>query len=193
MTKTYIKKQYLYLALIAVATTFSTFSYASDEVVDILPPVTEASNTDQELSVGVETHSAIRITPDKSELIRLDENASSIIIGNPAHVNIIADSAKTLVVIPRLPGATYFTVLGKNGQIIMQRHVIVASPKKDYVRIKRICADDAKNCQNTSVFYCPDMCHEIILGGSEESGSIDASSSDGNDGSPDIGVLDETE
>lgn len=135
-------------------------AHADSKVVDILPPITHANTINVE-DIGEATHPIIRLTPDKSELIRLSESATSIIIGNPAHINVIADSAKLLVIVPRSPGATHFTILGKNGQVIMQRHVIVASPKKDYLRIIRTCAEDAENCQKTSVFYCPDMCHEI--------------------------------
>ena len=146
----------LAFALLAI----SAPSYADEKIVDILPPITHA-NTNEVEDIGEATHPIIRLTPDKSELIHLDDSATSIIIGNPAHINVIADSAKLVVVIPKAPGATHFTILGKNGQIIMQRHVIVASPKKDYLRIKRTCSDGDDNCQATSVFYCPDMCHEI--------------------------------
>ncbi len=146
----------LAIALLAI----SAPSYADEKVVDILPPITHANTMEVE-DIGEATHPIIRLTPDKSELIHLDDSATSIIIGNPAHINVIADSAKLLVIIPKAPGATHFTILGKNGQIIMQRHVIVASPKKDYLRIKRTCSDSDDNCQATSVFYCPDMCHEI--------------------------------
>lgn len=143
-----------------------------------LPPVTQSQQT--ELPEHT-THTIVRLTPDKSELIRLENEAASIIVGNPAHVNVIADSSKTLVIVPRLPGATHFTVLGKKGQVIMQRHVIVASPKEDYVRIKRTCSGDDE-CAKTSVFYCPDMCHEIAVEGQTEEAttSDQASSESGN-------------
>ena len=50
------------------------------------------------------------------------------------------------------------------GNVVMQRHVIVASPKEKYVRVRRSCATaENKNCQTTQVFYCPDMCHEIVM------------------------------
>ena len=136
-------------------------SHAQDGTVDILPPVLEAESTEIVASSDT-THPTVHLTPDKSELVRLDEDASSIIIGNPLHINVVADSSKTLVIVPRVPGATHFTVLGKNGQVLMQRHVIVASPKEDYIRVKRTCTEEAGDgCQQTSVFYCPDMCHEI--------------------------------
>ncbi len=118
---------------------------------------------------GATTHPPVRLTPDKSELIRLDSKAASIIVGNPAHLSVLAESAETLVLVPRQPGATYITVLGQNGDVIMARHVIVASPQKKYVRIRKSCAGGAEGCQTTQVYYCPDMCHEINI----ETGAAD--------------------
>tara|TARA_R110001592_G_scaffold20926_20_gene84783 strand:+ start:4490 stop:5086 length:597 start_codon:yes stop_codon:yes gene_type:complete len=132
------------------------------KVMDILPVIT-AQEGEQAIADADMTHPILRLTPDKSELVRLDKPAGSIIIGNPLHINIIADSSKTLVIVPRAPGAGYFTVLSKTGEILMQRHVIVASPKDGYLRIKKTCTEDSEGCQKTSVFYCPDMCHEIGL------------------------------
>ena len=101
--------------------------------------------------------------PDKSELVPLDGDATSVVVGNPAHIGVMLDTPRLAVVIPRTAGATYFTVLGKDGNVIMQRHVIVAAPKKNYVRVRRSCgnAPAGTACQPTSVYFCPDMCHEI--------------------------------
>lgn len=110
------------------------------------------------------THPQIEMTPDKSELVRLDDEAASIIIGNPKHLTVMAESPKMLVLVPHSAGATYFTVLNHKNEVIMQRHVIVASPKEKYIRVRRSCAGSAnQNCQETSVYYCPDMCHQIIM------------------------------
>ncbi|MCC6597622.1 MAG: pilus assembly protein N-terminal domain-containing protein [Alphaproteobacteria bacterium] len=132
-------------------------------VIDILP----ASSAEAQglfHDSGEITHPEIRMTPDKSDLVRLEKAAASVIVGNPAHLSILADSSKTLVLIPRAPGATYFTVLGASGEVLMQRHVIVASPKEHYMRVRRSCAGAAsKDCETTSVFYCPDMCHRILI------------------------------
>ena len=173
MTKTHCFS--LLLALMIVM--MPGASRAQDGIVDILPPILEAEDSDL-VSADQVTHAAIRLTPDKSELVRLEEEAGSIIIGNPIHINIIADSSKTIVVVPRVPGATHFTILGKKGQVLMQRHVIVASPKKDYIRVKRTCTEDAgEGCQSTSVFYCPDMCHEIGIAVPEDTSTQDDASS----------------
>jgi Flp pilus assembly secretin CpaC len=153
----------LFAAIIFSAPLAMAQEKSNDAVVDIIP-VHAASGDDQStpaISDSDATHPPLRITPDKSELVRLDRDAASIIVGNPLHINIMADSPRTLVVIPRSAGATYFTVLDSDGAVIMQRHVIVGSGKDGYVRVKRVCNTESKGCQNTSVFYCPDMCHEI--------------------------------
>ncbi len=128
---------------------------------DIMP-VKAASEVNIAIDESNPTHPPVRLTPDKSELIRLDRKASTVLVGAPAHLNILPEGPNTLVLIPRAPGATYFTVLDEENKIIMQRHVIVASPKEKYVRIRKSCAS-SKGCQPTQVYYCPDMCHEIIL------------------------------
>lgn len=135
--------------------------------IDILPA--KSINDDKLAVAGDITHPPLRVTPDKSELVRLDQEAGTIIVGNPLHISIFADSSQRLVLVPRAPGATFFTVLNKDGEVIMQRHVIVAAPEKEkYVRIRRSCATAGDDCQQTQVYYCPDMCHEILLNASSE-------------------------
>lgn len=131
-----------------------------------MPPVTAQSAATPTESLNAETHPTLNINPDKSELVRLDREASSVIVGNPNHITVLLDSPRLAVVIPRTPGATYFSVLDKDGNVIMQRHVVVAAPKKNYVRVRRSCTNAAQgsNCRPTSVYFCPDMCHEIQAG-----------------------------
>lgn len=159
-------------------------NHANKKAVDIMPAVSTANSEDSAMPEKT-THPIVRLTPDKSELIRLDGEAGSIVIGNPLHINVIADSSTTLVIVPRSPGATHFTVLSKQGEVLMQRHVIVASPKENYIRVKKTCREDSGDgCQETNVFYCPDMCHEIGLAQDDETSSGDSETNDdagGND------------
>jgi hypothetical protein len=112
---------------------------------------------------GGDTHPKLALTPDKSELVRLDQDAGSIIVGNPDHLGVLMDNRRLLILVPRVPGATYLTVLDRQGQVIMQRPVIVASPKQNYVRIRRSCTGGDKDCNPTSVYFCPGMCHPVGL------------------------------
>lgn len=128
---------------------------------DLMPAVTNDDTGSAENITA--THSILRLTPDRTELIDLDADAQSIIVGNPAHASVLMDSPRKLLVVPKSPGATHFSVLGKSGDVIMQRHVIVASQKEKYVRIRRSCANGNRDCRPTSVYYCPDTCHEVLV------------------------------
>lgn len=107
------------------------------------------------------THPILSLTPDRSEMIKLNSEAASVIVGNPNHVSVMLDTPDTLIVVPRAEGASHFTVLGKDGSILMQRHVIVGAAKDQYVRIRRSCNANDRDCKPTSVYFCPDMCHEV--------------------------------
>jgi len=153
------------LCVFAMAFLIASPTLAQDEVnaaspIDILPAKTTKTDTPT-YNDAYDTHPPLKISPDKSELIRLDKEAGSIIVGSPSHLSVLADSAKTLVLVPQLPGATYVTILDKQGEILMQRHVIIGSPKKKYVRIRKSCNADQEGCESTQVYYCPDMCHKV--------------------------------
>lgn len=151
-------------------------------------PVMASDNTVNTPDLNDITHPPLRMTPDKSTIIELNEAAGSIIVGNPAHLNIMADSATRLIAVPRAQGASFFTVLGKEGNVIMQRHVIVGStagPDNKYMRVRRVCAGGSANCQQTSVYYCPDMCHEISV---EQTGSGSGNSAEALEGGTNINI-----
>jgi Flp pilus assembly secretin CpaC len=163
-----------HIAAILFAALFFPVYAASSALADAEPPAIPQDSTIEAETGDLETtHPMIRLTPDKSELINLDRAAISVVVGNPAHLSVLLDTPKMLVLVPRVPGATYFTALDEAGNVIMQRHVIVASPKKNYVRIRRSCANGAEGCRATSVYFCPDICHEIDTPqmGSEVEGS----------------------
>lgn len=130
---------------------------------DILDLAPAAGTTLPSAEDLLATHPMLRMTPDKTEIVTLDSDAASVIVGNPAHINVQLDTPRTMVVTPLAPGATYLTVLDQERNVIMQRHIIVASPKQRYIRIRRSCAnaEDSSACKQTSVYFCPDMCHEI--------------------------------
>lgn len=158
------QKVFLLLAALALGLSINTRAVAQNAALDIIPASSLSDESAQSAAVasGSTTHPALKMTPDKSELIRLEREAGSVIIGNPEHVSVLSENAKTLIFVPKLPGATHITVLDKKGEVVMARHIIVASPQKKYVRIRRSCANsDDESCRATQVYYCPDMCHPI--------------------------------
>lgn len=142
------------------------------ETVDIVPSNTETAGHYQ-IDLDSPTHPPINLSPDKSEIIKLDQKATTVISGNPNHLSVLPSNAQELILVGRAPGATYFTALNSKGEVIMQRHVIVAGPKEKYVRIRKSCAATGdKACQATQVYYCPDTCHEIVLNVQESEKSV---------------------
>lgn len=128
----------------------------SEDTMDM--PAVSATEDTEELNAA---YPVMNLTQDKSEMIKLDQEAASVVVGNPNHISVLLDTPDTLIVVPRLAGASHFTVIGKDGSILMQRHVIVGAPKEKYVRIRRSCNSDDRNCQATSTYFCPDTCHEV--------------------------------
>lgn len=116
----------------------------------------------------------LRLTSDKPVVLNLDADASNIIVGNTDHVGVLPDNPRNLVIIPRKPGSTYLQVLGSDGAVIMQRHIIVgvAKPKENYIRVRRSCRGD-DDCEQYSMYYCPGMCHEMGITANREMTEVD--------------------
>lgn len=157
-------------ALFAVVMGNAAFALAQDsddEPMGLMPP--QATITiDASFDPAEETHPPLRLTPDKTQIIELDEPVSRVIIGGETHINVLTDTATRIIVVPRVPGAGHFTVLGPNGKVMMKRHVIVASPAEQYVRIRMPC-HGSRSCNPVRVFYCPGMCHEVAVVGQKGS------------------------
>jgi|GEM_PF-3546257 len=167
-------------AFVALSPLSAMAQGADDSDIGVFPPQVEAQAPEYVLSPGMDTHPMIRLTPDKSEIVNLDTEVKSMIVGNPLHLNVIMDTTKRLVLVPRSPGATSFTALDETGKVIMQRHVIVNGPEEKYVRIRRSCdaaragGASVSNCEDMSVYYCPEgLCHpiEMITSGTFVTGS----------------------
>ncbi len=119
------------------------------------PLAAKKENTAQE-------NTALRLMLNKNLLIRLDQDAASVIVNNPSHVSVMLDSPRLIILVPHLPGATSFTVLDEKGATIMQKDIIVsANAQPEYVRIRRMCGSDDASCVPAAYFYCPDGCYEV--------------------------------
>lgn len=103
----------------------------------------------------------IRLTPDRTKVIRLDRDAASVIVTNPAHASVMLDSPRLLIVMPRQPGATSFTVLNAAGESILERDVIVTAAQQKYIRVRKMCGPQDANCVPDSYYYCPDGCYQV--------------------------------
>lgn len=105
----------------------------------------------------------LRLTPDKTHVLRLERDAASVIVANPEHAGVMLDSPRLLIIMPRQPGTTSFTVLDARGESLLEKTVIVSAVQQDkqYVRIRRMCDGNDNSCVPSANYYCPDGCYEI--------------------------------
>ncbi len=105
----------------------------------------------------------IAVSPDKPEIVRLDVDAASIIVGSPKFASVTLDNPRTMLVIPRSEGATSLTVLNSDGDVVLEKSIIVGGPKEQYVRIRRACPASMAGCVMSQTYYCPDGCSDVSL------------------------------
>jgi hypothetical protein len=104
----------------------------------------------------------LRLTPDRAQTLQLDKDAVSVVVTNPVHASVLLDTPRTLIIMPRTPGSTSFTVLDGKGGIVLQKTVIVATAaESNYVRIRRMCGPNDNTCVPAAYYYCPDGCYEV--------------------------------
>lgn len=155
----------IYAIALCLLTSVPAFAGSADDLERLVKNGTESPAQIQPAAGGAQADTdtnVIRITPDETKVVRIDQDAASVIVANPAHASVVLDSPRLLVVMPRVPGTTSFTVLDAAGNTIAERTIIVsAAAKPKYMRIRRICGTDS-SCQPSAYFYCPDGCYEVM-------------------------------
>ena len=125
--------------------------------------------------LGPSRTTPLRLTSNKNRIIRLDQDAASVIVNNPVHAVVMLDSPRLLIVMPRQPGVTSFTVLDSAGNVILHKDIIVTNVQPRYVRIRRMCGGGDASCVPAAYFYCPDGCYEVTpVGDAGTGGNVPA-------------------
>lgn len=138
---------------------------------ETLPPAASVSvgiPTNRVGPVAERSKDVLRLAPGKSQNIELSRDAASVIVANPAHASIFLDNPRLVVVLPRAPGATGFTVLDREGKTILSQQIVVDSADDGaYVRVTRVCSAASASgmsgdCVPLTTYYCPDNCVPVL-------------------------------
>lgn len=119
-------------------------------------------------SVVVE-EKTIRVSPSESKTVSLSRDAASVIVANPMHATVFLDSPRMLVIMPRAPGATEITVLDDQGEVVLNKGILVSGAGDNHVRVRRICDAVSDNgtkqdCERDTIYYCPDgNCEKVVV------------------------------
>ena len=108
---------------------------------------------------------ALEVSPDGPRIVSLNEDAASVIVGNPAHATVILDNPRLMIITAGIPGMTRLTVLGRDGKVIMGEDIIVNGPSIGMVRVRNACINGGENCQPTRMYHCVEgrQCHNVIV------------------------------
>lgn len=149
------------MALTIVASMFLSAPAFADGTAELTRLIDNKSDSANSAAEGAANSTIIRLTPDRTKVIRLDRDAASVIVTNPAHAAVMLDSPRLLIVMPRQPGATSFTVLNAAGESILERDVIVTAAQQKYIRVRKMCGPQDATCVPDSYYYCPDGCYQV--------------------------------
>src|SRR5690606_19607384 len=112
-----------FVLALALCTGSSGYAWADS------PIGTDTTNTVESDFTQTDSRTAqnqsIRLTLDETRLVRLERDAASVIVTNPAHAQVLLDSPRTLIVMPRLPGTTALHVLDPQGETVLQTNIII--------------------------------------------------------------------
>ncbi len=150
------------LLMLAVLSVLSPSAHAQDPqlVTPDLPPL-DARAMDGK---ALQADEPVRLTPEGPAVIKLSEDAASVIIGNPAHATAMLENPRLIMLMPGQPGATKVMALDRNGRAIFSRHVLVGGTPGGHLRVTRVCATStAGGCKPVSMYYCPDKCYETAI------------------------------
>lgn len=101
----------------------------------------------------------LKMSSDRSLLIRLPSDAKTVVVANPAHLTAMLDNPRLMILVPGEAGTTSLTVLDRKGEVIFDRDVVVSAIGPRQLRITRSCnVAGGAGCAPTTIMDCTDGC-----------------------------------
>jgi len=98
---------------------------------------------------------------DQAGLLRLPEDASAIVVGNPAIADATMFDARTVFISGRAYGQTNIIALNAHGRVIYANDVSVTHTAREHVQVY--------HNQNQQSFICNPVCRPVPMIGDEDS------------------------
>ena len=109
----------------------------------------------------------VTVPADHTGLVRLPQEAATIVVGNPAIADAMLYDARTLFVSGRVFGQTNLIALSAAGQVIYAADVSVTLSGRDHVQVVRNNTADNAIAQHS--YVCDPVCRAIPVIGDEAS------------------------
>ena len=88
----------------------------------------------------------LEVLIDQTTMLRLERPAADIVIGNPSIADVSVQTGTVLVLTGKSFGETNLIVLDAQGQVIVNRRVVVAEPLGGYVTVYRGTSRETLHC-----------------------------------------------
>jgi hypothetical protein len=92
------------------------------------------------------TGGIIAVNIDQAKLIRLPERVATIIVGNPLIADITLQVGGIIVVTGKGYGATNFVAMDRNGEVLVDRVIMVEGPADPIVTVYRGIERESYSC-----------------------------------------------
>src|SRR3954471_1400216 len=98
------------------------------------------------LAAPAPTGGPIPVNLDQAKLIRLPERAATIVIGNPLVADITLQPGGIIIVTGKSYGATNFVAMDRNGEVLLDRVILVESAADPIVTVYRGIDRESYSC-----------------------------------------------
>src|SRR3954447_2287049 len=98
------------------------------------------------LAAPAPTGGPIAVNLDQARLIRLPERAATIIIGNPLIADITLQPGGIIIVTGKSYGATNFVAMDRNGEVLLERIILVEGAADPIVTVYRGIERESYSC-----------------------------------------------
>jgi Flp pilus assembly secretin CpaC len=88
----------------------------------------------------------IPVNIDQAKLIRLPERTATIIVGNPLVADITLQPGGTIIVTGKSYGATNFVAMDRNGEVLVDRIILVESAADPIITVYRGIERESYSC-----------------------------------------------
>ena len=95
----------------------------------------------------------ISVGLDQAALVRLQDPAADIVVGNPSIADVSVENSKLLVVTGKSYGSTNIIVIGADGSQILNRNLSVVDPSDGLVTVHK-----GANLERAYTTYCAPRC-----------------------------------
>ncbi len=113
----------------------------------------------------------VTVPADHTGLVRLPQEAATIVVGNPAIADAMLHDSRTLFVSGRVFGQTNLIALNASGQVIYAADVSVTLSERDHVQVVRNNTSELSVAQHS--YVCDPVCRAVPVIG-DAPGRFDA-------------------